>query len=110
MRISFHTSDIGRQQAYIIKLRTYYSQKFLGHINLDNILLYIQIEQAIFGINSGDKYLVNATNNKQEIKKMLSVGYEYICQKMTRSTSENANKIEHVRNLTEPRNIRAGLP
>jgi len=69
MRISFHTSDIGRQQAYIIKLRTYYSQKFLGHINLDNTLLYIQIEQAIFGINSGDKYLVNATNNKQEIKK-----------------------------------------
>jgi hypothetical protein len=49
--------------------------------SLDNTLLYIQVEQAIFGLNSDDEYSVQATNNKEDIKKLLSVGFEYVCQK-----------------------------
>jgi hypothetical protein len=50
-------------------------------LSLDNTLLYIQVEQAIFGLNSDDEYSVQATNNKEDIKKLLSVGFEYVCQK-----------------------------
>jgi len=30
---------------------------------------------------SGARFIVNATNDKDEIKKLLSVGFEYICEK-----------------------------
>jgi len=43
-------------------------------------LLYIQIEQAVFVITADDEHKVSATNNKEEIK-LLSVGFEYVCQK-----------------------------
>jgi len=56
-------------------------KEFLGHANLDNTLLNIQVEQAIFGLNSDDEYNATATNNKDEIKALLSVGFEYMCQK-----------------------------
>lgn len=56
-------------------------QEFLGHASLDNTLLYTQIEQAVFDITADDEYDVNATNNKEEIKKLFSVGFEYVCQK-----------------------------
>jgi hypothetical protein len=39
------------------------------------------VEQAIFGLNSDDEYTVQATNDKEEMKKLLSVGFEYVCQK-----------------------------
>ena len=53
-------------------------KEFLGHASLDNTLLYIQVEQAIFGLNSDDEYTVQATNDKEEMKKLLSVGFEYV--------------------------------
>lgn len=39
------------------------------------------MEQAIFGLNSDDEYTIQATNDKEEMKKLLSVGFEYVCQK-----------------------------
>jgi hypothetical protein len=56
-------------------------KEFFGHASLDNTLLYIQLEQAIFGLNSDDEYNVTGTNNKDEIKALLSIGFEYMCQK-----------------------------
>jgi hypothetical protein len=56
-------------------------KEFLGHASLENTLLYIQVEQAIFGLSNDDEYDVTATNNKEEIKKLLSVGFDYVCQK-----------------------------
>jgi len=82
MRISFHTfrhwktTSLYHQTKNILLVK-----EFLGHASLDNTLLYIQIEQAIFGLNSDDEYSVTATNSKEEIKKLLSVGFEYVCQK-----------------------------
>ena len=81
-RISFHTfwhwkaTSLYHQTKNILLVK-----EFLGHTSLDNTLLYIQIEQAIFGLNSDDEYSVTATNSKEEIKKLLSVGFEYVCQK-----------------------------
>jgi len=82
MRISFHTfrhwkaTSLYHQTKNILLVK-----EFLGHASLDNTLLYIQVEQAIFGLNSDDEYSVQATNNKEDIKKLLSVGFEYVCQK-----------------------------
>jgi hypothetical protein len=39
------------------------------------------MEQAIFGLNADDEFTVQATNDKEEMKKLLSVGFEYVCQK-----------------------------
>lgn len=56
-------------------------KEFLGHASLENTLLYIQVEQAIFGLSNDDEYDVTATNDKEDIKKLISVGFEYIYQK-----------------------------
>ncbi|MGQ9551905.1 MAG: hypothetical protein ACUVUE_05700 [Candidatus Bathycorpusculaceae bacterium] len=56
-------------------------KQFLGHAEVDNTLLYIQIEQALYGQNSDDEFTVYGTNDKEEIKKLLSVGFDYVCQK-----------------------------
>jgi hypothetical protein len=45
------------------------------------IVIYIQVEQALFGLNSDNEFIVNATNEKEKTKKLLSVGFEYNCQK-----------------------------
>jgi len=82
MRISFHTfrhwkaTNLYHQTKNILLVK-----EFLGHASLDNTLLYIQIEQGIFGLDADDEYEVTATNNKKEIEKLLSVGFEYVCQK-----------------------------
>ena len=44
-------------------------------------ILYIQIEQAILELSNDDEHNVTATNGKEEMKKLLSVGFEYICQR-----------------------------
>jgi integrase len=74
MRISLHTfrhwkaTSLYHQTKNILLVK-----EFLGHASLDNTLLYIQIEQGIFGLNADDEYEVSATNNKEDIKKLLSV-------------------------------------
>jgi len=82
MRISFHTfrhwkaTNLYHQTKNILLVK-----EFLGHASLENTLLYIQVEQAIFGLSNDDEYEVTATNDKEDIKKLISVGFEYICQK-----------------------------
>jgi integrase len=82
LRISFHafrrwkTTSLCHQTKNILLVK-----EFLGHANLDNTLLYTQIEQAFFGAGSDDEFIANATNNKEEEIKLLSVGFEYVCEK-----------------------------
>jgi integrase len=82
VRISFHTfrhwkaTSLYHQTKNILLVK-----EFLGHAKIENTLLYIQIEQAIFGAGIDDEFTVQATSNKEEIKQLLSVGFEYICQK-----------------------------
>ena len=56
-------------------------KEFLGHASLNNTLLYIQMEQALFGAGSDDEFIMNATNDKEETRKLLSAGSEYVCEK-----------------------------
>ncbi|MEM3578430.1 MAG: hypothetical protein QXX51_08330 [Candidatus Bathyarchaeia archaeon] len=77
------------EQTWTKKATTLYHQtknillvkEYLGHASLENTLLCIQVEQAIFGLTNDDEYNVTATNNKEEIKQLLAVGFEYVCQK-----------------------------
>lgn len=85
-------------------------KEFLGHASLDNTLLYIQMEQALFGAGSDYEFIVNATNDKEEIKKLLQLALNTSARKTTYSTFENANKSEHCRKLAESSQNGAGLP
>jgi integrase len=55
-------------------------KQFLGHKKLDSTLLYIQIEQAIYK-ESSDEFTVKAVRTPTEVKSLLEVGFEYVCEK-----------------------------
>ena len=55
-------------------------KEFLGHKKLDITLLYIQIEQALFHEGS-DEFTVKVARTPDEVKALLEVGFEYVCQK-----------------------------
>ncbi|OGD44388.1 hypothetical protein A3K79_05670 [Candidatus Bathyarchaeota archaeon RBG_13_46_16b] len=82
VRISFQTfrhwkaTSLYHQTKSILLVK-----EFLGHASLGNTLLYIQMEHALFGAESDDEFIVSATSDKEETKKLLSVGFEYVCKK-----------------------------
>jgi hypothetical protein len=45
--------------------------------------IYITIESSIFEPSSDD-YTVKVANKPEEIKALLEVGFEYVCEKMNR--------------------------
>jgi len=55
-------------------------KEFLGHKSLNTTLLYIQLEKVIFQ-NSSDEFIVKAAKDPKEIKALLEVGFDYICEK-----------------------------
>jgi integrase len=59
----------------------YYVQQFLGHKDIRNTMIYINIEHTIFGAGDNDEFSVRVTEKPEEIKSLLEVGYEYVCQK-----------------------------
>jgi integrase len=55
-------------------------KEFLRHKNMDSTLLYIQLEKALYH-EKNDSFEVMAVKDPAEIKSMLEVGFEYVCQK-----------------------------
>jgi hypothetical protein len=60
-------------------------------ISLGIPLLHTQVEQAIFGLSNDDEYVVTATNDKEDIKKLIQSAHAR-AGKMSYCSSENANK------------------
>ena len=60
---------------------TYYVKNFLGHKSIKNTEIYIHLEQAIFGENENDEFTVKVAEKPEELKALLEVGFEYVCQK-----------------------------
>jgi integrase/transcription elongation factor Elf1 len=55
-------------------------KEILGHTTLDTTLLYIQLDKALFKETS-DEFTVNVAKTPEEIKALLEVGFEYVCEK-----------------------------
>jgi hypothetical protein len=81
LRISFHTFRHWKAtQLYHETKDPYYVKDFLGHKELRNTEIYINIERAIFE-SSSDSFTVKVTADLEEVKSLLEVGFEYVCQK-----------------------------
>lgn len=55
-------------------------QQLLGHRKIDNTLIYVHLEAAIFQTKN-DNFHVKAAETPEEITQLLEVGFEYICEK-----------------------------
>ena len=51
-------------------------QRLLGHKNILNTMIYINLEQAIF--EESDEYIVKRPKTAQEEDKLIGVGFEYV--------------------------------
>ena len=56
------------------------TMKFLGHKKLDTTLLYVQIDETLFK-DVNDEFMTKAAKTPEEIKSLIEVGFEYVCQK-----------------------------
>jgi hypothetical protein len=53
-------------------------KQLLGHRNIQNTMIYINIEKALFK-ETDDKFTVRAVKNLDEACKLLEVGFKYEC-------------------------------
>jgi integrase len=78
-RITFHT--FRHWKATMLYHQTkdiLYVMQFLGHRNIKNTLVYIQLEEALFKHETED-YVCKVASTVEEAKALIEVGYEYIC-------------------------------
>jgi integrase len=81
LKISFHTYR--HWKATMLYHRThdvYYVKQFLGHKSLKNTEIYINIERTFFEDQS-DEFSVKVAEKPEEVKSLLELGFEYVCQK-----------------------------
>ena len=57
-----------------------YVKEYLGHNKVETTLLYIQLAETLFK-NLNDEFTVKVASTKDEIKALLEVGFEYVCEK-----------------------------
>ena len=51
---------------------------FLGHVTLDNTLLYIQLDKQLFQNIPEDSFVTRIAHNAEEVCKLIEVGFEYV--------------------------------
>ena len=81
-KITFHT--FRHWKATMLYHQTkdpYYVKEFLGHKSIKNTEVYITIERTIFGESCDDEFTVRVANKPEEIKDLLEVGFQYVCEK-----------------------------
>jgi len=54
-----------------------YVKKILGHKNIQNTLIYTDLESAIFR-TTNDEFNVRVANNVEEACRLIEVGFEYV--------------------------------
>lgn len=81
LRISFHT--FRHWKATMLYHQTkdpWYVKEFLGHKSIRSTEIYITVEKTIFEPSS-DEFTVKVVSEPEEIKALLEVGFEYVCEK-----------------------------
>jgi len=82
VRISFHTFRHWKTTMLYHQTKDpYYVQHFLGHKKLTSTEIYINIEHTLFEAGANDEFTVKVAEKPEEIKALLEVGFEYVCQK-----------------------------
>ncbi|KYH40429.1 MAG: site-specific recombinase XerD [Candidatus Bathyarchaeota archaeon B26-2] len=79
-RISFHT--FRHWKATMLYHQTkdiLYVMRFLGHKNIKNTLIYIQLEEALFK-KDDEEYVCKAAKSLDEAKTLIELGFEYVCE------------------------------
>lgn len=80
-RISFHTFRHWKATMEYHKTKDIFHVKnFLGHKSVKNTEIYINIENAMFEPSS-DEFTVKVVQTAEEVKDLLEIGFEYVCQK-----------------------------
>ncbi len=80
-RISFHTFRHWKATIEYHKTKdVFHVKNFLGHKSVKNTEIYINIENMLFE-PSRDEFTVRVVEKAEEVKALLEVGFEYICQK-----------------------------
>jgi integrase len=59
----------------------YYVQQFLGHKNIRNAMVYINIEYTLFEAGTNDQFTVKVVEKPEQMKILLKVGFEYVYNK-----------------------------
>jgi len=81
-KITFHT--FRHWKATMLYHQTkdpYYVKEFLGHKSIKNTEIYITIERTIFAESCDDEFTVKVASKPEEIKNLLEVGFQYVCEK-----------------------------
>jgi len=81
LQISFHT--FRHWKATMLYHQTkdvLFVKEFLGHRKIDSTLLYIQLEKVLFK-ETNDEFTVRVAKKPEEVKPLLEVGFEYVCEK-----------------------------
>ena len=81
LRISFHTFHHRKATMLYHQTKdTDYVKQFLGHKCISSTEKYITIEYTVFEPSS-DEYSVKVSDDPDEIRGLLEVGFEYVCEK-----------------------------
>jgi integrase len=78
LQISFHTFRHWKGTIEYHKTRDIlYTQRLLGHKNIQNTLIYVNIENALFQ-NTNDEFIVKTAKTIEEACRLIEVGFEYV--------------------------------
>ncbi|MBO3753665.1 MAG: hypothetical protein FGF53_02105 [Candidatus Brockarchaeota archaeon] len=55
-------------------------KEMLGHKDIENTMLYIQVEKALYG-EENDEFTVKVAKTIEEAKELLEAGFEYVFEK-----------------------------
>lgn len=53
-------------------------QQFLGHREVKNTMLYIQLDKKLFQNSDSDQFMTRIAHNAKEACKLIDVGFEYV--------------------------------
>ena len=82
LRIGFHTIRHWKATMEYHKTKDILHVKnLLGHKKIENTEIYITLERAIFGEDGNSEFHVKVAKTPDEIKALLEVGFEYVCEK-----------------------------